>query len=148
MNNKITDLKLYSNRVKWINYLKSDSIGKHQNELEDLNEPKNRCCIGHAFHCLGFEREEIDGVYYYDGELLSASDNLINLLGLKGSEGEFFGDEYENFNAYKEILIGVSRVSLVILNDYTDLTPQDIGALLEPMIMGGDGTPFTKITIE
>lgn len=140
----ITDQEIYDNRLKWIEYLKRPETKKHTDALEDSKNPDCRCCLGHACHVLipGL-RETCHGDVYYSGEDAYLPEELVKLLGMHSFAG---GAKAESgLNTDKDL---GSIKDLSYLNDAREITPQEIGAYLESVIMGGDDTPFEKIELE
>jgi len=159
----ISDEEVYANRLKWIEHLKHPKTKKYRNFLESYLHPKLRCCLGHACHVLipnkRVYQTETNSVVY-SGHYTTLPDELVHRLGLFDDSGStngnsisytIFPDEYDGpiyeDEADDEEPINYSSSSLVTLNDNTSITPQEIGAYLESVIMGGDNTPFKKISI-
>lgn len=123
-----TDEQILENRKTWIEFLKRPETKKYKEQLESRDGSEARCCLGHGCFALGIKRtvDEI-GVVRYDGEREYAPESFMDMVGLNTRYGGFGG------------------TSLATINDRTDKTPQEIGAMLESMIMGGEGTPFKEI---
>lgn len=123
-----TDEQILENRRTWIEYLKRPETKKAKGVLESFDDPDARCCLGHGCFVLGIERTvDEDGVVLYDDEYSFAPESFMEMVGLRYENGDF------------------DETSLAFINDHTDKTPQEIGIMLESMIMGGPGTPFEKI---
>lgn len=138
----ITDQEIYSNRLKWIEYLKRPETLKAHEELESYTDPEFRCCLGHACHVLAPETRKLaEYTVKYDEQDSYLPEALIETLGLYSGSGDLplGAISIEGFPEQK---------CLAELNDRTDITPQEIGAYLESVIMGGDDTPFKKIDVE
>ena len=138
----ITDQEIYSNRLKWIEYLKRPETLKAQEELESFNDPEFRCCLGHACHVLAPETRTLRKYrVLYGGQESYLPEALVEALGLYSNSGDLH---------FGEIKIAgfPNKHNLSELNDSTDITPQEIGAYLESVVIGGDDTPFKKIDVE
>lgn len=117
------------NRKKFIEGLQEPHRLKHKEELEDLNQPNKRCCLGHGCQIFGFPRNIKLGVnVQYFQNYAIAPEALVHLLGLNNYIGSIYAD-----------------LSLAALNDETNKTIQEIGKYLEPNIEGGKKTPFISI---
>ena len=129
---KYTRRQILENRRKWVNQLlKVDSLG-YTDGLECLSGDGSRDCFGHAYHALGYEKYVQDDIVIYDDHSDYASKSLIEKLGLFNEHGAF-GDFAESAN------------SLMHLNDYEKLSPQQIGRYLLENIEGGENTPFISL---
>jgi hypothetical protein len=122
------------NRRKWIELLKHPDTKKAQGVLVSQHDPEARCCLGHACHALDIPFDTSRWVY--EGNRYTTPLSVIDALGLWGSCGEL--------NDTSARVPG-GQGSLAGWNDDTDTTPQEIGAYLETVIMGGDDTPFRPI---
>ena len=143
----ITDQEIYNNRMKWIEYLKRPETRKHKGSLEDFEDPECRCCLGHACHVLAPDTRTVinsDEQVFYDEHSASMPDKLVLALGLYNDLGGAanIGETYLNVPKVHP------TTCLADLNDNTKITPQEIGAYLESVIMGGEDTPFKKIDVE
>jgi hypothetical protein len=139
----ITDKEIYNNRLKWIEYLKRPETKKFTENLENPEDPEARCCLGHACHVLAPETRNLDndGDVLYGDDVAFLPDSLVEQLGMWTYEGgandrDIFAD------------LGYRACCLSVLNDNTDISPQEIGEYLQTVIMGGEHTPFTKINPE
>lgn len=132
---------ILDNRRKWIDFLKEPTTQKATDYLVDSENPEARCCLGHACHVLEIAFDPKTG--RYDGELYHASRDVQDRLGLWGREGG--GKRYEDDTMKPSLSNG--QTCLAWWNDGSEATPQDIGAYLETVIMGGDDTPFKPIGV-
>lgn len=130
-----TDEQILEYRRTWIEYLKRPETKKGVRKLESFDDPEARCCLGHGCFALGIERTVTKyGIVYYDGRSSYAPQSFMDMVGLYDENGFFSNGFFSN-----------GKRTLTSINDGTDKTPQEIGIMLEEMIMGGDGTPFVKI---
>lgn len=138
-----TRAQILENRRKWIDYLKLPDTKKSAGRLENPVVPENRCCLGHACHVLIPElRKQSDESFtvYYDDEMAYAPVSLKQKLGLYDRQGGNLLYDLFSIEPYAE------QRSLSEFNDYTAITPQEIGAYLETVIEGGPKTPFRPLS--
>ena len=124
--------EILENRKKWIKFLQDP---KRRKTTERLDKGKGyRCLLGHGCYILGVERSRIDNLWAYGlrKNFVFAPSEFISLVGLSNQSGIFNTDDGES--------------TLTILNDETDMTPQEMGDYLESVIEGGDNTPFKPLT--
>lgn len=140
----ITDQEIYDNRMKWIEYLKRPETKKHSGELEDFDDNESRCCLGHACHIFSPETRYVSGDEVKYGSSAKVPDlGICGMLGLHDDCGSVRSEiPIDTISNHNEL------TALTELNDGTEATPQEIGAYLESVIMGGDDTPFKKIDVE
>lgn len=133
----ISDKEILENRKKVIEFLKSPTLQKERYRLENAYDTNRRCCLGHMCHVLHLKRavREINGIEHvlYDEHNTTAPDTLIKLIGLNDKWGSFYKD-------------GGVQDCLSNMNDFTEMTPQEIGVYLESVIMGGPETPWKAIS--
>lgn len=134
-----TDQEVYDNRKTVIDFLKDPSRKKNSYCLASAIDDEARCCLGHMCKAL-FPDHQINTSWF--GEESFAPIELIKAVGLHSKIGE--GKAGFSFLISTEDDI---HYSLAEINDGTDATPQEIGAMLEKMIMGGDDTPWEKIKV-
>ena len=101
-------------------------------QLVILDRLREMVRLGAGLEADGRLNKEVD----YCGSTATAPEEFISAVGLKNSAGAF-GKAIE-FEGKK---IG----TLVGLNDSTSWTPQQIGAWLETVIEGGEGSPFVRL---
>ena len=129
-------MSILENRRKWIDHLKDPSTKKFGKLLESISDPEARCCLGHACHVLGAVRCVMAGSVFYDGSRTVLSQYMVDQLGLHTNGGRSNdGSKLGKWN----------YSTLSVINDHTDANPQEIGAYLETVIMGGPHTPFKEI---
>lgn len=134
-----TDQEVYDNRKTVIDFLKDPSRKKNRYSLASDIDDEARCCLGHMCKAL-FPDHQINTSWFNEESF--APIELIKAVGLHGNIGE--GKEEFSFHPSTE---DNTQHSLAAINDNTDVTPQEIGAMLEKMIMGGDDTPWEKIKV-
>lgn len=140
----ITREEVLANRLKWAKYLQSDEAMKQMGYLENGDLPNYRCCLGHACHALGISRTVNSvGSVRYGNEHGVAPGELMYLVGLDSSSGLPYGGA--GCLSYRD-REGCSYESLVEINDGSNATPKQIGAYLESVIEGGEGTPFIPLS--
>ena len=137
--------EILANRQKWIDYLQEPERKKTKNELESFYDNEARCCLGHAEFLFNSDRSCIEEMVYYGESEVNLSEETMNLLGMYYNEGEIFNSGHYPITSYLKYEDKQFR-SLSILNDCTDITPQEIGKLLQGMIDGGENTPFKPLT--
>ena len=131
-----TRQQILNNRRRWAIFLQDPARKKHVNALEHPTNCEARCCLGHYAHMAGATRTQEDPHFSpkYDGDRHSLSNDLKEQLGLKDTDGDF------NTNIEEEYQYGPS---LAQINDETNLTPQQIGWLIQNVwLYGGPNTPF------
>lgn len=127
-------------RRKWIGGMKLPTTVKGRGHLVEDPKTGARCCLGHACHILGAEYD--DNLRSYDGRIDYAPPSIVEALGLWTSTGSVGDDTFS-----LEGPAGDRYNNLAELNDHTSITPQEIGAYLETVIMGGPATPFRPIEV-
>lgn len=143
---KYTNEQIMENRRKWIDFLKLPETKKGKHALDKGNGL--RCCLGHGCYVLGIE-PVVDGEHCwitYDKCESDAPQTFVAMVGLYTNVGDFINvtNKYENYFGVDFGEYGHS-MALAPLNDGTSITPQEIGAWLETVIEGGEGTPFIKL---
>lgn len=132
--------EIRENRQKWIDFLREPERKKTKNVLESRYDHEARCCLGHAAHLFARDRTVIENdVVLYEGSEINLSNDMTKMLGLYGREGH-------TENPYKIHYGGKTYGALSSLNDQTDITPQEIGEILQGMIEGGESTPFKPLS--
>jgi len=134
-----TDEQVLANRRTWIEFLKDPRRRKYKSFLD--NGRGARCCLGHACFVLRIPRViGAEGAIEYGaaGDVELAPRELVEAVGLWSESG----DTQLRFTVE---LGDTGATNLTIMNDETDMTPQQIGAYLETVIMGGPNTPFRPI---
>jgi hypothetical protein len=126
---------ILENRRKWIDYLKQPDTKKTQGFLVAEDNHEARCCLGHACHVLGTEYDA--DTRHYEDSFHYPPDSVVEALGLWNHSG---GREDE-----LDLDLPSGYGSLSRWNDESNVTPQQIAAYLETVIMGGEGTPFRPI---
>ena len=134
-----TQEQIDENRQKWFKVLRDPESKKITNQLEDPEDPNARCCLGHACHALGIEREieldpkkELYNVYYH-GSNIVLPDIVSQMLNISNA-GDF----------KKTIYVKNTPVSnLTQLNDTTSLTPSEIANVIEDQIENNNLSIFT-----
>lgn len=127
--------EILTNRLKFVKGLQETHRQKALFELENLQNNHKRCCLGHGCNIFQLMRNIVDNEVCYgeNSNCDTAPIELIKLLGLTSRTGIILNG---NIKGYE---------SLANLNDSSDMTTQEIGVILEPMINGGEGTPFISI---
>ena len=67
---KYTKEQINEYRAMWLTQLRNPEAKQWTGELESLDEPEKRCCLGHACHALQAERtvsKSFELVYYGSG---------------------------------------------------------------------------------
>ena len=65
---KYTQEQINEYRAMWLTQLRSPEAKQWTGELESLNWPEKRCCLGHACHALQAERSYTDCYVYYGSD--------------------------------------------------------------------------------
>jgi hypothetical protein len=129
------DCEEYKN---WINVLSDPINCKTTNQLEDCNNPKSRCCLGHA--CAAnphlASRTERDGAVLYnnDSALLPVSLCIVlNIDAVGGFTNEGFAEAMSWIDKSRHTLdhSRCSPFDLAKVNDLSSLSSQDIGELIK-----------------
>lgn len=153
-----TDAQIYENRLKTVEHLKRPDLEKHTGEMADFNNPKARCCLGHMCDALGIPaktysedealvaNKRYDTVYYQETSTYMPK-WAVEALGLHDFRG-CIPETPENTPMARHDRFGDPIEGLSHLNDATDTTPQQIGAYLETVIMGGMDTPWRALVLE
>ena len=130
------DPVIHENRKKWLEQLRKPESEKTYSKLERYDNPNARCCLGHACHALGIEREEIK---YYGEEHGVTYGNEHDVLPKEAAE---MLDITLSGSIREEVRIdgfqnGRPRyfVTLTTLNDKTELTPQQIADIIEDLFL-------------
>lgn len=135
----MTRQEVKENRLKFANGLLEPHRMKFKRMLENLNNPNERCCLGHGCEIFGIIRgiNNYDVVYGVEQHAGVAPKELIKILGLY----------YANGSSFNEFEIAKGRSSLAGINDHTELTTQQIGQLIldKGWIEGGEDTPFKPL---
>lgn len=144
-----TRSEILENRKKWIEFLKRPETKKFVGYLENVNNPEERCCLGHACHLfLNDTRHISDKLFVLYGsanESEVAPFELMHKLGLYSNIGNVRSkyDMHFKYDGYD-----YNFCSLASFNDNNyeiPSTPQIIGEYLESVIEGGDNTPFYSL---
>ena len=133
-----TQEQIDENRRKWFGVLRDPESKKITNKLEDPEDTNARCCLGHACHALGIEREvEFDPrkeshSVCYDSSSIVLPDTVAYMLNIT-NVGDF----------KKTIYVKSIPVSnLTQANDDTNLTPAEIADLIEDQIKNDNFSIF------
>ena len=141
----MTKKQIEKYRKKWLAQLRHPDAMKARTELENYEDPRQRCCLGHACHALGIKRKErmteftLDGptntnVVFYDESTTYLPAKARKKLNLTYN-GEFrkpikvssslakYWEETELFKA--------EFSNLAALNDLTPLGPNEIADVIE-----------------
>lgn len=151
---KLTDEQILENRKKVVAYLQQPHLKKAKGRLAN-EKTGGRCCLGHMCDALEIESSTInDGrerVYGHFKEACVAPIELKKALGLRNRVGSALVRKAANKTTVRTKLKTRTKRTvndLTALNDHTGITTQGIGQYLESVIMGGDDTPWEKITGE
>ncbi len=131
--------EILANRLLWAKSLQLPENEKAIEKLEDFDNNNERCCLGHGCHYLGIERITNDeDTVSYDDDNTVAPESFINAVGLCGDIGII-----KNKFRYADDIFN----SLASLNDHSEITPQEIGVIMERnWLQGGDNTPFRPLS--
>ena len=140
-----TQEEINENRRKWLDQLRDPEAGKTTEKLESSVKSNERCCLGHACHALGSDREACaDGIVYYDGEegiLPRSVEQKLNIT----HRGDFKEPIIVKFMKREDLPYGLRpygterQVSdLIEVNDFTELTPQQIADVIEDQFRTGN----------
>ena len=143
-----TQEEINENRRKWLDQLRDPQARKTTEKLESSVKPNERCCLGHACHALGSDREACaDGIVYYDGEegiLPRSVEQKLNIT----HRGDFKEPIIVKFMKREDLPYGLRpygterQVSdLIEVNDFTELTPQQIADVIEDQFRTGNFSP-------
>jgi len=116
----------------WLKQLRDPESKKAQGELEYLNEPEARCCLGHACHVFISDTRQIlfDEVCYGTSlGSISSSDlpfEVMDVLKI-GPNGEF-KEPMKVINTEGEL---IRITTLACLNDKTDYSLAEIADVIE-----------------
>ena len=137
---KYTKEQINEARQKWLAQLRDPESKKLTLRLEDAEDPKARCCLGHACHALGLPRS-VDTEH----ELATGSKLVLVLYGEDEHTDRFTSDVLP-MNAAEMLDISVvgtfvkplvhrgvqpPYMSLSDLNDESTLTPAEIADVIE-----------------
>ena len=137
-------------RQKWLAQLRSPDAKKTTGKLEDFDDRRKRCCLGHACHALGeSRRESISGhgkavvQYGYDRALYQLPDSAAELLDITTS------GRFKNAITVKHTVSGYEGFSRLMtclsdLNDDTTLTPSEIADVIEEQFKTDNFVPFGR----
>lgn len=134
--------QIKENRLKFAKGLQEPHREREWNRLENPDNPNMSCCLGHGCNIFDLERKVINYETYHKVKYgteendATAPKELINLLGLFNSCGGTLDHQNELVKKHS---------SLTSLNDNLELTPQEIGKLIEGWIEGGPNTPFIPL---
>ena len=110
----------------WLKQLRKPESGKHQRALFSPFNKNHACCLGHACIALIPDMLEVNSVGAYSG-----ADGSCNTLPQILQE---FLDILPSGNFEEAVVLRADMVpcgSLAGVNDYTDLTPQQIADVIE-----------------
>lgn len=128
--------EVYANRLKWAKALQRPENKKNIGALESIHNSNARSCLGHACHYFDHRRDSNGFHVTYDGSDTYITRPLTEKLGLISSLGGF------DHTSKK-----VKWHDLIDFNDLTNLTPQDMGRIMEnEWLQGGPDTPFLPLT--
>lgn len=147
---KLTRQEIKDNRIKFATGLLEPHRKKFKGRLENIDNPNERCCIGHGCDIFGETRNvhtdcnQID----YNGSVHIAPVSLITKLGLTNEVGSIENIDTSNVVHVEGVVISKDIHSLAYMNDKTDMTTQQIGEWLSQpeIIEGGVGTPYLPLS--
>jgi hypothetical protein len=168
INSHYSDEEIYANRVKVVEFLKSDKVKKAYGSLGyDGPDGRTCCAIGAMCEALDVSKEygewlsddkKIRSVMYgVSRETGKAPSELAFALGMTDMLGAINVNQVENAAVWFSQFIdrtptsGLSlfgdslRTAITELNDKTDLTLPEIGEILDHMVCGGPGTPWEAL---
>ena len=138
-----TQEQIDENRQKWLDQLRDPESKKARGMLEDSKDKNSRCCLGHACHALGIERDEDKkySVIYYDCEDTNLPFGARNALDIDGRGS--FKEPVNITSVHHNSLTSVhedymTAYDLIDINDETDLTPQEIADVIEDQFNTGN----------
>ena len=131
-------LQIAVNRALWLATLRDPESLAHVGELESGGEPRARCCLGHACHALGAQRNEVERARYappritYDGFSGQLPPSIAERLDISRN-GAFvnpvaLGDEHYG--------------CLVTVNDRYRPTPRQMASIIEREMRAGNFVTF------
>lgn len=128
----LTKQQILKNRGTWTSRLLDKRARKLIGRLSNPYDLWESCCLGHGCLALNIEYDMLIMVCFGKSKATAlAPAEFVELVGLNGSLGQFLNVEPHS--------------SLSSLNDDTEMTPQEIGNLLNSIIKGGNGTPFRSL---
>ena len=122
--------------IAWLSELRDPRSKRHAYDLESIENPRRRSCLGHACHALGVERsieKTVDGPMVLYG---NSSHILPSEVG-----GLLRISQYGNFKSpvnYRR----TEYTCLTRLNDETDITPQEIADVVQIAFYTDNFMPF------
>ena len=122
---KYTQKQIDEYRAMWLTQLRSPEAEQWTGELESLDEPKKRCCLGHACHALQAERSYTENwVYYGSGRDMQSSTlpySVAEKLNIT-PDGELFNCYVHGNDVYG---------ALTIINDSGVFSLSEIADIIE-----------------
>ena len=132
---KYTKAQIEENRTKWLAQLRSPEAKKTTLKLENSKNPDHRCCLGHACHALGIQREvlesqnTVNGWMVHYGEQTSYLPDEASLKLAILCNGEFVNEiKIDHIHSY---YANIEFENLAQINDHTELTPAEIADIIE-----------------
>ena len=132
---KYTKAQIDEYRAKWLAQLRSPEAKKTTLKLENPKKPNNRCCLGHACHALGIQREvlesknTVNGWMVHYGEQASYLPDEASLKLAILCNGEFVNEiKIDHIHSY---YANIEYKNLAQINDHTELTPAEIADIIE-----------------
>lgn len=122
-----TQRKVYEARFTAFQYLMKPERVKHRGRMAKSLESEARCCLGHM--CVALNVEFV----HYD----AYSHTLSKIIGMHKFTGGSLSE--------KPLIKGKGYTNLTGLNDYSPMTPQEIGQYLMSVIWGGEDTPLKPL---
>ena len=140
-----TQEEINRNRNKWLAQLRDPESKKHYGELEDPSDSNARCCLGHACHALGIDRElqgDDDEIFVAYGGCLGNLPNEaarkldIDIMGC-------FKNSIEIRCCNSRGRLQVTKChNLTNVNDSTRLTPKEISDVIREQFEKDNFVPF------
>jgi hypothetical protein len=148
----LTKKEILENRKKWVKYLTEKRLYKHRGELQKLNGV-SCCCLGHGCNLFKIPKKQIgtELAFGVTNNIVSAPDELMNLVGLHCTLGEFKDKKRFLFDSNTRTFHNSNNKNktrqvfdcLSSLNDDTDATPKEIGMFIKAHL--NDGLIFKKV---
>lgn len=143
-----TDIEIFENRKKAIEFLKTPGLKRAKDILQSVKNPEARCCLGHM--CVALDIHPVLGDYTThqeyqfgkDKECAIAPYELRQAVGLDSGTAYIIGVGIGMPNLW-----GTGEISLAGINDSDRLSFHEIAENLERDILGGEDTVWKKITI-
>ena len=124
--------------------MRDPKSAKHQGELQDAWNSKNRCCLGHLGYSMGATTEHRPGgqgghksVHYSYGDVVHSNMSVLPVALAKELDMTQCGDFVEVIE-----IEGADYCSMSSLNDSTNLTSAEIADVIEAQYKVGNVSPF------